>query len=386
MRSACVTLPVMRGRWLCGVTVLVSALLGCAPAPAPSPSITPPPTPIDFAPWPDIVWRMTDLPPRPLEITVERVVAVTATADSFVAVGYREINGVRDGVVWRSTDGQMWEAVDDDVFTGVELLDVSPAPGGVVAIGVASEAGPPQAIAFHLTDDHVWERLAPLPGGVGTFPTALGGDETAVLVAAADVDGKPVLWRSVDGRSFERLPVGTVARDAVMTPRIVSGGYVALGSAGGPPILLRSTDGASWTATPIDGAPDVVGTRLEIGRWGWIVQGLWAPGCGPPASCAGQPLAWWSGDGAAWGRLPGEGSPLSTGASIVVPAADHGLVAVDGASAWSSPDGWAWRPLPEPGDGSVSVDDAVVRGDVIVAVGAEYGEDGSSVGRILVAK
>jgi hypothetical protein len=34
----------------------------------------------------------------------------------------------------------------------------------------------------------------------------------------------------------------------------------------------------------------------------------------------------------------------------------------------------------------VSIDGAVVRGDVIVAAGTEYRDDGSSVGRILVAK
>jgi hypothetical protein len=378
----------MRGRSLrIGTVLIVSALLGCAPAPAPSASVTPPPTAVDFEPWPDIVWRMTDLPPRPLEIDVERVVAATATPDSFLAVGYREINGVRDGVIWRSADGDSWEVLDDRLFAGVELLDVTPAPGGVVALGVLSVGDqPPQAVMFHSRDGHVWDRLAPPPGGVDTYPSWLAGDVTSVLVAGYDVDGKAVVWRSADGRSFERLAVVGVARDGVASPRIVTGGYAALGSAATPPILLRSTDGASWTSTPIDQAPDVVGTRLEIGRWGWVVQGLWAPGCGPGASCAGQSIAWWSGDGAAWTRLPGEGSPFSSGASIVVPAADHGLLAVDGASAWSSPDGWAWRSLPEPGDGSVTIDDAVVRGDVIVAVGAEYGEDGSTTARILVAK
>jgi hypothetical protein len=378
----------MRGRLLrIGTVLIVSALLGCAPAPTPSPSITPPPTPVDFVPWSDIVWRTVDLNTRPPAIDVDRVVAVTATPDGFVAVGSREIDGVRDGVALHSTDGEVWEVVDDNVFVGVEPLDVSIAPGGVVALGVSSDADRPQTIVFHSTDGHVWERLAPPPGGIETYPEALGGDPTAVLVAADDADGHAVLWRSVDGRSFERLPLDAIAREGVATPRVVGGGYVALGSAGAPPILLRSTDGASWTSTAIDLAPDVRGTRLEIGRWGWIVQGLLAPGCGPLASCAGQPLSWWSGDGAAWGRLPSDGSPLSNGGSMVVPAGDHGLLAVDGASAWTSPDGWAWRPLPEPGDGSVTVDDAVVRGDVIVAVGAEYGEeDGSTDGRILVAK
>jgi hypothetical protein len=64
----------------------------------------------------------------------------------------------------------------------------------------------------------------------------------------------------------------------------------------------------------------------------------------------------------------------------------HGLLAIDGASAWSSPDGWAWRPLPAPGDGSMLVADAVVDGDVVVAVGAVYGDDGISRSAIAVAK
>jgi hypothetical protein len=245
---------------------------------------------------------------------------------------------------------------------------------------------PPEAVVFQSTDVRIWAQMVPLPDAVATFPTSLAGDERRLLVAGNDNDGKAVLWQSIDGRSFQRLTVGGIAREAVVSPRAVIGGYAALGSAGGPPILLRSTDGASWTATPIDGASDVLGTRLEVGRWGWIVQGLFAPGCGPLASCAGQSIAWWSGDGVTWGRLPGEGSPISNGGSIVVPAGDLGLLAISGADAWSSPDAWSWRPLPEPGDGSFSIDDAVVRGDVIVAVGAEDREDGSSVGRILVAR
>ncbi|HEV8280750.1 MAG TPA: hypothetical protein VGQ02_02730 [Candidatus Limnocylindrales bacterium] len=376
----------MRGRSLCvGTWLLVSVVLGCTPAPSPSPSITPPPTPADFVPWPDIVWRVADLPFRPPGPSVERVVAVTATDDSFVAVGYRETGAVRDGSIWWSIDGDAWELVDDPIFAGVELVDVSPAPGGLVTLGVAS-VDRPQAVLFHSTDARAWDRLAVPPGGVDTYPSSLAGDDAAVLAAGSAADGSAAVWRSLDGRSFERLTLSGAASDADVTPRVVAGGYVALGSAGGPPILLRSTDGASWSQAPIDQAPDVRGMRLVVGRWGLVTQGIWAPGCGPMASCGGQSIAWWSGDGTVWGRLPGEGSPISNGASTIVPAGEHGLLAIDGANAWSSPDGWAWRPLPEPGDGSIVIDHAVVRGDVIVAVGAEYGEDGSSVGRILVAK
>ena len=84
--------------------------------------------------------------------------------------------------------------------------------------------------------------------------------------------------------------------------------------------------------------------------------------------------------------LPDEDTPIGNGASIVVDAGQHGVVAIDGASAWASPNGWGWQPLPEPGDGSMAVFDAVVLGDVIVAVGAIAAEDGTGRSAIVVAK
>jgi hypothetical protein len=61
--------------------------------------------------------------------------------------------------------------------------------------------------------------------------------------------------------------------------------------------------------------------------------------------------------------LAGPGHADREWASIVVPAGDHGIIAIDGASAWASPNGWGWQPLPEPSDGSMVVFDAVVKGD-----------------------
>jgi hypothetical protein len=84
-------------------------------------------------------------------------------------------------------------------------------------------------------------------------------------------------------------------------------------------------------------------------------------------------------------RLPDKDTPIGNGASIVVPAGDHGVIAIDGASAWASPNGWGWQPLPEPSDGSMVVFDAVVAGDTIVAVGAVSAEDGRGRSAILVA-
>jgi hypothetical protein len=208
-----------------------------------------------------------------------------------------------------------------------------------------------------------------------------------VLASGTDADGGPALWRSVDGRSFDRVAMADPSPTEILDPEAVDGGFLALGSAGAPPVLLRSTDAMHWTETAIDGTPDVVASRLIPGRWGTLVQGMWAPGCSAMASCAAQAVAWWSGDGTGWGRLPdGDGSPISNGGSIFVPAGDHGLLAIDGASAWASPDGWAWRYLPEPGDGSMAVNDAVAVGDMIVAVGGRFEDDGSSRAAIVVAK
>lgn len=366
-------------------------LLGCTPAPSPSPSVTAPPVPADFVPWPDIVWAPAEGVNAAGPADAEQVTAVTAGPDGFVAVGYREIGAVRDGLIWHSPDGEAWVPVGaPGVFDGVELLDVAPAPGGFVALGVGTlgaAAERPQAVFYRSLDGRAWERLEQVPGSAETYPDALAGGLDGVVAAGTDADGEPVLWRSDDGRLFERVAIAGASGGAIVDPQPIAGGFVALGSTSGPPMLLRSTDAQTWAETVIDGAPDVVASRLVPGRWGYVVQGLWAPRCSSTATvaCGGQAIGWWSGDASGWGRLP-DGSPISNGASIVVAAGEHGLLAIDGASAWASPDGWAWRALPEPGDGSMSVSDAVVRADVIVAVGALFGEDGASRGAIVVGR
>jgi hypothetical protein len=381
----------MRGRWLrlWGLAI-ASVLLGCSPAPSPTPAVTQPPVPAEAEPWPDIVWSLGEGVNAGDPKDGEQAMAVAAGDEGFVAVGYRDDGPIRDGLIWFSADGETWTAVGaPGAFDGVELLDVAPGPHGFVALGVGTLGAAverPHAVFFRSPDGRSWERLIGVPGSEDTFPESLTGGADGFVAAGSDVEGAAALWRSRDGRVFERLALGEPAADAITDPHAFGDGYVALGSAGGPPVMLRSTDAETWTASPIDATPDVVAARLIPGRWGYVVQGTWAPDCGEMASCAGQSIAWWSGDGAGWGRLPADGSPVSNGGSIIVEAGDHGLLAIDGASAWASPDGWSWRPLPEPGDGSMAVNDAVVAGDVIVAVGAIYGEDGSSRGAIVVAR
>ena len=66
-------------------------------------------------------------------------------------------------------------------------------------------------------------------------------------------------------------------------------------------------------------------------------------------------------------------------------SADRGFVAIRGDGAWSSADGWTWTELASPADEHAQINDVVVWGDRIVAVGAIYRPDSSMDGRIMVA-
>ncbi|MGH2473630.1 MAG: hypothetical protein ACRDIL_00075 [Candidatus Limnocylindrales bacterium] len=380
----------MPGKWLRRALISTALLVvACGPEPTPLLSLTPPPEPADAVPWIDLVWAPGSLPPAGFEVETERIVAVSAGPDGFVAVGYHEAEGERDGVIWFSPDGADWSRVDrPEMLANIEMLDVASVPDGFVGLAIASGGAfgdTFQTVFLRSDDGRDWRKLPPTAGTIDTFPITIAAGVGGALAVGHAADGEPATWRSSDGETFERVVNDGPAAEGVGDPQAGPDGFRALGLDAGMPTLMRSTDGASWEATRIDGGADLVATELALGRWGQIVMGLHAPTCGASASCPGRPIAWWSGDGATWGRLP-DGAPTTNGGSIVVPAGDHGFVAIDGASAWASTTGWNWTTLPEPGDGSIVIDAAVVRDDVIVAVGEEVVDDGTTVGRILVGR
>ena len=371
--------------------MIASLVLGCAPAPSPSPSPSPSPTAADTVAWPDIVWSAVDGIASGDPAVGEQAVAVTAGPKGFVAVGYRETEDAREGLAWSSRDGSSWSpAGPAGTFDDVELLDVALSPGGFIALGIGTlgaAAERPHPAFFRSADGDSWERVIDVPGSDGAYPVAVTGGPNGVVAVGTDLDGRTVVWRSPDARTFDHLVIADPSVAALTDPQAVGDAYVALGSEDRPPVLLRSGDARAWTDSPIDSAPEAIASRLAAGTWGYLVQGLWDPGCDlTDPTCVQQPVGWGSADGRTWARLPEQGTPIGNGASIVVDAGEHGVVAIDGASAWASPDGWGWQPLPEPGDGSMAVFDAVVSGDVIVAVGAIAAEDGTGRSAILVAK
>lgn len=378
----------MRGRWL-ACWAIASVVLGCSPAPPPTPSSAPPAIPADIVPWPDIVWTTADGVASADPGDGEQAVAVTVGPQGFVAVGYRDEGDTRNGLAWFSADGKDWERVGaKGTFDAVEMLDVTAGPGGFVALGMgtAGVGDRPHAVFFRSTDGRTWQRVPDVPRAEDTYPSSLMGGQQGVVAMGIDDAGKTVVWHSADGRTFARGSLKDPMLGELTDPHASPEGYVALGSENAPPVLLHSDDAMTWTYAPIDAAPQAVATRLVPIERGYVVQGVWDPGCDATAvDCAQRSIGWWSADGKAWTRLPDQDTPIGNGASIIVPAGDHGIIAIDGASAWASPNGWGWQPLPEPSDGSMVVFDAVVKGDTIVAVGALSAEDGTGHSAILVA-
>lgn len=365
------------------LVVSVVTLVACRPA-AP-PAVTAPPEPADAVPWPELAWANADVPAMQLPVT-EHLAAVAANELGYVAVGFQEVVGRRDGVIVFSRDGKTWDRVGAAaVLREMDLVDVAAGPGGFVAVGTASVEGAPAAtVIFRSADGRSWERIVP-PGALDTYAWSIGGGSSGYLAAGNAADGGPASWLSADGASWERVPNDALgaAKGGLLDPRPEGEGWIALGSVADAPAFLRSADGIGWTATAIGPNADVYTDRLVAGRWGYLVQGGQGS-CGLFSSCGSELLTWWSDDGTTWARLPAEEALQGGGA--MAEAGDRGVLRVNGLSAWSSTTGWSWTPLPNPGDGNAGFNAAVVRGDSIVAVGEQYLQDGRSVIRILIAE
>src|SRR5690606_32233100 len=94
------------------------------------------------------------------EMGTETLRAITAYGDGFVAVGSRKQGSDQDGVAWFSPDGRTWEIVAAEQFGG---------PGRQALLSVAATGGELVAGGYRVD----------------------GGDR-----------GKPVVWRSTDGRTW----------------------------------------------------------------------------------------------------------------------------------------------------------------------------------------
>lgn len=98
------------------------------------------------------------------------------------------------------------------------------------------------------------------PGEEQLTITSVASDGDVVIAAAALADEQrlkadPVLFRSTDGRDWERVDIADVVsgQGGVRAVVTTSDGFLAAGSDGdGEPVILRSADGAEWEAGSLE--------------------------------------------------------------------------------------------------------------------------------------
>lgn len=218
-------------------------------------------------------WQASVLPQT--EEIAALATGVAVGPDAIVAVGQRACSWARKktgdigpcwGQPWISQDGSTWEAVPAR-SSGLDLGDLLYATSGP-EIGVDGVAyGPAGYVAFGWAGED---------GEQGTRDTTM----------------VPALWRSSDGRSWQRLPTpASFSGEFLMLPgpwlRDIAGteaGYLLAGTIYGMPApraaIWSSPDGLEWTLADDDTAFDVGAyiDTMEVPAAGGIVDIALAPG------------------------------------------------------------------------------------------------------------
>ena len=326
--------------------------------------------------------------------------SVTVGGPGLVAVG-EDGNG---SAVWTSVDGVTWFRVpgDEAVFGAGDVRMSSVTVGGPGLVAVGSEGVPLEAVpdldavVWTSVDGVTWSRV---PHDEEVFGAAFMSSVTAGgpgLVAVggtndAWVDGEAVVWTSVDGLTWSRVPhdeavFGGEGVQVIMDVTVGGPGLVAVGTSGGLgtydnnadniPAVWTSVDGVSWSRVPNTGLPPVPETEslafhsVATGGPGLVAVGI-------PTRLVGAAV-WTSPDGITWTGVPNDAT--FNGAQSVT-AGGRGLVAVgeseNGSAVWTSVDGITWTPMMmHPSVGSqISVTGEVIDGGPgLVAIGTHSGD------------
>jgi hypothetical protein len=308
-------------------TATPSAPPTATPSPAPSAPVSAPPS-VGLAPggpWTRIAW--IDAGRLPLGTTN---VSVHGWSGGFIGLeqsGDYDENGTARPVVIRaaaSSDGLTWSTpatFDTAGLSGsIAIAEIVEGPSGLLALG-------------------------------DPYGDTCGGP--AVLVA---------LWRSADGRAWQRVPMPRAFRAAeILTIAGGSAGFIATGrtSEAATPALWTSPNGTTWTSRPL---PKVASGTLAIDGatsfgGGFVVAGsvLGEEGCGGAAHI--RAATWWSADGRAWTRASLPGSLTDVNARLSVRAVNDRVLMIvqvsgDGEKrlAWTSADGRSWTPVAAPSE------------------------------------
>jgi hypothetical protein len=256
--------------------------------------------------------------------------SVTHGAAGWLAVG------TPGPVVMTSADGTIWGVAAGNItqdLAGVAAVAAASGPAGYIIVGkLVAPGGGCVADVWWSPDLINWTRAHDVNDATGSSQVLAVAADAHGFVSAGSHDGKPAVWTTVNGRSWETivLPVPDGASSAVLQQVAVNGNRVvalgqattAAGPAGGtvPFAELSVNGGTSWQQVPFSSpGPDTAFTSLTAGSAGFTAAGLF----GEPGR---QDVAvWTSATGASW--TPSQASDLNgAGAWEITALAPSGSV------------------------------------------------------------
>ena len=284
--------------------------------------------------------------------------SVIATDSGCLAVGLAWGEGLESPVdaaaVWTSSDGVSWSRIehDEDVFGAARMTSVTAGGPGFVAVGWDGHphGGEGNAVVWTSVDGVTWSRV---PHGDAAFgqqgdftgmKEVVAGGPGLVAVGVSwslhdDIPGPAAVWTSVDGRDWSRVPHHEALSAGGMAGVALGGpGLVAVGGDGwGHAMVWTSEDGLTWTLVPHDDA--VFASDTGMAAVAATKAGLVAVGSDEVDRSA---AAWTSVDGVEWTRVPDDpttfgGHPHARITSVI--AGGPGWIAV-GTDGKESGSGW----------------------------------------------
>ncbi len=311
------------------------------------------------------------------------VTGVTASADGgYLAVGFgaqpgQDYFGLRQGIVWRSTDGTSWQQTVEPQFVNVSPLMVATMGSRDFMVGLLRTCPdfsedpcdePPEAGhgLWRSTSGGAWERVpitSSMQDALSLDELVVGSDRLAIPGTSGDESEAATLWTSPDGTTWTES-TDLAGLDPIDTLAAGPPGFVAFGT-----VLANNEDFVTvHGATSPDGLhfnpvniPAPINAAIVSSVAG--ATGMSAVGYGDNEEFELSATALYSADGLAWIAAADTDGSFANSGMLDVLNVTSGYVGLgftpseddfadqDGTS-WISSDGRSWRSLAPIGDDS----------------------------------
>jgi hypothetical protein len=295
--------------------------------------------------------------------------AAAATSGGLVAVGAEpaageDLDGVRQGIVWRSGDGLAWDREADATFHGTTLDGVVELGGTLFVFGFRDLCGaldeecPPADTGYAGWRESAggWQQLS-LPSTMRSGVVdgiALAGDQIVARGTYGD-DIEPHIWLSADGDRWTSLgDLGGL--EYVAEVAALEGAVIALGTSydfDTDTIATRaaiSFDGSAFEQATIDAAASATIEGIAAGPAGLLAVGNVVPADQPDSGV----VVLLSANGREWRVLPAEAfagasvwaaHSLASGYLVLGSQVVPGTGGLSTGRAWWSADAATWVTL-----------------------------------------